>query len=127
METEQLTISNPCVVARLRPDKHPRLKSYPKDNAVDLIAEIIFKAYFYKGYKFDQDNVKALSETLYDEMMMDSHHVGMPQISIFEIGYAVKKAVMDNEDFFFPDFCDRDHFLFPVPYHRRSCRCQSHQ
>lgn len=97
----QLTINNPCVEARLRPDKHPRLKSYSKDNAVNLITEIIIKAYFYKGFKFDQYNVIALSETLYDEMMMDSHHMGMPQISMFEIGYAIKKAVMDNEDFFF--------------------------
>lgn len=97
----QLTISNPCVEARLRPDKHPRLKNYPRDMAVNMIAEIIFKAYFYKGFKFDQDNVRAISETLYEEMMMDSHKLGMPQISMFEIGYAIKKAVMDNEDFFF--------------------------
>lgn len=97
----QLTINKPLVLARLRPDKYPRLALIPKDDAVFALIDIISRAYLYKGYRSDDDNIKFMAETLYDEMMMDTHHLGMPKISMFEIGYAIKKAVMDNEDFFF--------------------------
>lgn len=97
----QLTINKPLVLARMRPDKFPRLRSMSKDAASVCLMEIISRAYLYKGYKFDDDNVRFLAETLYDEMMLDTHHLAMPNISMFEIGWAIKKAVMDNEDFFF--------------------------
>lgn len=97
----QLTTNRPLVLARLRPDKFPRLVLIPKDEAVFALIDIISRAYLYKGYRSDDDNIKFMAVTLYDEMMMDNHHVGMPNISMFEVGYAIKKAVMDNEDFFF--------------------------
>lgn len=98
---EQPIISSPLVIARLRPDKFPRISTLPKDDVIMILMEIISNAYLYKGYKLDEDNVKFISSALYDEMMQDNHHLGMPNISTFEIGYAIKKAVMDKEDFFF--------------------------
>lgn len=97
----QLTINEPLVLARLRPDKFPRLMTLQKNDAVLILIDIISRAYLYKGYRPDDDNVKFMAETLYEEMMMDNHHMGMPNISMFEVGYAIKKAVMDNDDFFF--------------------------
>lgn len=98
---DQLTINNPLVLARLKPDKFPRIGTMKREDVIIQMMEIISKAYLYKGFKFDNDNVKFLASTLYDEMMLDNHHLGMPKISLFEIGYAIKKAVMDDKEFFF--------------------------
>lgn len=79
----------------------PRLHQFTKEDATKVIMGILSKAHMYKGYRVDADNIRFVSEALYDEMMLDNHKMGMPNITMYEIGYAIKKSIMDNPEFFF--------------------------
>lgn len=93
--------NNPLVAVRLDKAKFPRLSSYTKENAVPLLMNIIAKGYAYRGYRAEEDNVKFLASALYDEMMLDDHHLGMQTLTMYDIAYVVKKAVMGEDEFFF--------------------------
>lgn len=89
------------VQVRLYPQKFPRLKLIPENTAIAQISQILLKAYSYKGYNSNTNQVTFIAENLYNEMMVDRHNLGMPYITMYEIEYALHKAVMDKDEFFF--------------------------
>lgn len=100
MSSNAPEISNPLVIARMRENEFPRISKIPKENASLLLMDILSKAYLYKGYRLDEQNIKFLASALYDEIIQEQQ-LGMKWLSMFEIGYAIKKAVMNDDDFFF--------------------------
>lgn len=94
-------ISDPLVIARLSMDKFPRISRMANGQAIQQLIDIISKAYLYKGYRLDEQNIKFLASALYDEVILDQQKLGMKWLTMYEIGYAIKKAVMNDEEFFF--------------------------
>lgn len=94
-------IDNPLVIARLRPDKFPRVGKMKRDEVTTALADILFKASLYKGYRYDEENARFVADALFTEILQDMHQVGLKNISLFEIQSCIKKAVLDDPNFFF--------------------------
>ena len=83
---------------RANPDLFPRLKTFPREQAVFEMSKIVTQAFLYKGQAADQTSIQFISSSLVDELMADDKfHAG--SISFGEIQSVVKKAVLGSDMF----------------------------
>lgn len=101
MTSSTAEIDNPLVVARLKADLFPRIGKIGRDAAVRELTDILFKAYIYKGYRYDEENARFIADALFTEILQDMHKLGMKNLSMYEISYCIKKAVLEDMNFFF--------------------------
>ena len=95
----------PLIEIRANKDKYPRLTTYwqfnPEVDAYDWtteakmkMAQIIMRAFMYKGMQAEENNVRYISVTLLQEIQEDSQELGMMHLTFEEIDRAVKKSVL---------------------------------
>lgn len=85
---------------RLNAQQYPRLKNIPQPQALSSIMSIIAMAFNYTGRGYDEDAITALASALYAELMADDFGVGTANISIEEIGRAVRRAVLGETEMY---------------------------
>lgn len=80
---------------RLDANTYPRLNSYDRQEAIQLIAKIVYKALMYRGQSIDAANVNFISTNLYDELMSE-RELGARYITIEEMKRVVNKSVLHD-------------------------------
>lgn len=80
---------------RLDPQRFPRLKALSGQSAVARLSAVILMAYTYTGRPAPEDRCRAVAVALYNELMADKKRLGTQNITIEEIGHAVKGAILD--------------------------------
>lgn len=83
---------------RADPERFPRIKTLPREQAVLGISKIVLQAYLLKGQTADPTTIQFISSTLVGEMM-DEKKYGAAALSLAEIQVAVKRAVLETEMF----------------------------
>lgn len=95
METTDIIVKSPTLVqVRLNQERYPRLKNIPMPDAIKGLASIVTTAYMYSGRMANEKDIYFIATALHKEMMLDEDNLGMPNISLEEIGRAIKKAVL---------------------------------
>jgi hypothetical protein len=93
--TAALEAPAPLDFVAIRADRkrYPRLYQIPRPVAVAQLTPLIIQAFMDRGQKADTDAVKYTACRLYDEIIADRSRRFLRQITIPEIGYAVRRAV----------------------------------
>lgn len=95
---QDLAIINnrPVTLVEIRRDRtrYPRIKEMQPQTAVAQLSDIIFNALLYTGRSKTDIDVTYTATGLYNELIVDEMGIGMGNITIEEIGRAVKKAVL---------------------------------
>lgn len=74
--------------------KYPRLYTYRREEAVNLMNGVILMAYQYRGQQADTSTIVMMSSSLIDILLEDEFAIGTRYISFEEIKRIVKKAVL---------------------------------
>lgn len=85
---------------RLNAEQYPRIKALPQPVAVQGLAAVVAMAYNYTGRAYDADAVTLVATALYGELMADDLAIGTANITIEEIGRAVKRAVLGEQEMY---------------------------
>lgn len=85
---------------RLDAQNFPRIKNIPKPTAISRIASVVAMAYNYTGREYTTDSVLAVASALYGELMADDFGVGTANITIEEVGRAVRRAVLGEVEMY---------------------------
>lgn len=83
--------------ARMDAKRFPRLKTYPREEAVGYMGKIVAKAFMYRGQAADEMNVHFISSSLVDELLADTPKAGLGNLSFLEINSVIKQAVLGTE------------------------------
>lgn len=75
--------------------RYPRLKALVGPTAISRLSAVILMAYTYTGRPAPEDRCRAVAVALYNELMADKKQIGTANITIEEIGHAVKSAILD--------------------------------
>lgn len=99
MSTELIPYDAPAGVSlvdiRMDPQRFPRLKSLSGQSAIARLEQVILMAYTYTGRPAPEDRCRAVALALYNELMQDKKRIGTANITIEEVGHAVKGAILD--------------------------------
>ena len=79
---------------RRDPVRHPRLCYFNQAEAADRLRPILLKAYLYRGQKPDDEVVAFTANELAGELLRDADGLGLHALSIDEVAYVVRKAVL---------------------------------
>ena len=85
---------------RLDSQKYPRIKNIPQPAAVSGLAAIVAMAYNYTGREYTPESIGLVSNALYSELMADDLGIGTANITIEEIGRAVRRAVLGEAEMY---------------------------
>lgn len=97
--SNSLTMATPTLLdMRADPVKFPRLNILDRTQAVGEMANIISRAYMYRGQATDPTNLQFIASNLVDELLRDQIY-GAGNISMAEIREVVKKAVLETDIF----------------------------
>lgn len=103
MGTSDITIrqagADSLVDIRLHPERYPRLKDIPQEQAVQAFKQIVLSAYMYRGQDIDKDKTDFTARTLYAELMEEEIY-GAKFVTMEEVKRAVKKAVLNDEELY---------------------------
>lgn len=77
---------------------YPRIKHLSVQQATARLQQVVMMAYTYTGRPVDGDRLEVVASALYAELMEDKRGLGTANITIEEIGHAVKSAILDGED-----------------------------
>lgn len=70
----------------------PRLQTYSQQEAISLMAKMVFMAAAYRGYNVDKEQIAFIASTLYFDLMADEESLGTRHITFDEIGRVFKRA-----------------------------------
>lgn len=79
--------------------KYPRLYTLPEDEAKRQMVEIVTMAFLYKGISIDMVQVQFIASNLIDELLDDTT-AGTKYLTMAEIKYVIKRAVLGGEEMF---------------------------
>lgn len=85
---------------RMDSEKFPRIKNLSRDVAVEELAKVIAMANAYTGREVTREATLLLATSLYFEIMTDDRGIGLPNITIEEIGRVVKRAVLGEAEMY---------------------------
>lgn len=103
---EQLTKIDNAITAptsadlqRIRQDRQtfPRLREVPEMDALVFLAKLVTKAMLYRGQKADETFVRFTASALRGELLADTARCGLDEITLQEIAYVVRRAVLSQE------------------------------
>lgn len=85
---------------RMDADRFPRIKSLPVQQAVARLQQIVAMAYVYTGRSAEEAKLQMVASALYNELLADKKGLGTANITIEEVGHAVKDSILqaDRED-----------------------------
>lgn len=106
----EMTPTNPAVVnynpgqaslmeMRMNPQRFPRLKSMPREQAVFEMTKIVSQAFLYRGQAADPTNIQFIASALVTELMEDRQY-GLSSLSLAEIQVVVKRAILCGSEMF---------------------------
>ena len=84
---------------RQHPEMFPRLKSFPREQAVFEMSKIVSQAFLYRGQAADPTNIQFISSALVTELM-DDKQFGLSSLSLAEIQVVVKRAILGGSEMF---------------------------
>lgn len=76
----------------------PRIKALPVQQATARLQQVVAMAYAYTGRPAETARIEMVAAALYNELMEDKRHLGTGNITIEEIGHAVKSAILDGTE-----------------------------
>ena len=82
------------VAVRLDSQKYPRIKNLPPQYAVAGLAQIVTGALAYTGRSLPEDDIQRMGAALLTELMQDYDGVGTANITLDELNYCVRRAVL---------------------------------
>lgn len=85
---------------RLDSQNFPRIKNITQPTAISRLASVVAMAYNYTGREYTTDSVLAVASALYGELMADDFGVGTANITIEEVGRAVRRAVLGESEMY---------------------------
>ena len=77
---------------------YPRIKHLAAQQATARLQQVVAMAYAYTGRPAEGNRIEVVAAALYNELMEDKRGLGTANITIEEIGHAVKTAILDGED-----------------------------
>lgn len=77
--------------------RFPRLATLDQETAQHRLQGIVAMAYTYTGRQYQPADLTLVAHGLYTELMLDEDGVGTKNISVEEIGYAIRRAVLTTE------------------------------
>lgn len=83
---------------RMDAQTFPRLKTLGLQVATARLQQVVAMAYAYTGRPAEQGRIEMVAAALYNELMEDKRHLGTANITIEEIGHAVKSAILDGPE-----------------------------
>ena len=83
---------------RLDSARFPRIKNIPQPTAISGLSAVVSMAFNYTGREYSTDAVLAISSALYGELMADDFGLGTANITIEEIGRAVRRAILGERE-----------------------------
>lgn len=103
---DKLTNINGAITAPLEADllrirkdaaTFPRLRDIPEEVALQELYRLITQAMLYRGQKADESFVRFTAAALLGEMRADFNRCGLPEITLPEIAFAVRRAVISED------------------------------
>lgn len=85
---------------RLDTQNYPRIKNIQPPTAISRLASVVAMAFNYTGREYSTDSVLAVASALYGELMADDFGVGTANITIEEVGRAVRRAVLGETEMY---------------------------
>lgn len=85
---------------RLDSQTYPRIKHIPQPVALSQLGTIVAMAYNYTGREYTTETIGMVAAALYSELMADDLGVGTANITIEEIGRAVRRAVLGEVEMY---------------------------
>lgn len=85
---------------RLDTQRYPRIKHIQQPTAISRLASVVAMAFNYTGREYTTDSVLALASALYGELIADDFGVGTANITIEEVGRAVRRAVLGEKEIY---------------------------
>lgn len=82
------------VEVRMDSTKYPRIKNLPLSTSVTGIAQIIGSALAYTGRSVAEEDVRFMAAALHAELLQDHDGVGTANITLDELNYCVRRAVL---------------------------------
>lgn len=94
-EVQRGSIFNPPAPLTMRKDRErfPHVRDLG-DAALPGIVAIVLRAMIYRGQKANEEDAALTATNLMDELQADRDHLGTDSISLAEVWYAVRKAVL---------------------------------
>lgn len=77
--------------------RFPRLATIDQETAQHRLQSIVAMAYTYTGRQYQPADLTLVAHGLYTELMLDEDGVGTKNISVEEIGYAIRRTVLSTE------------------------------
>ena len=77
--------------------RFPRLATIDQETAQHRLQGIVAMAYTYTGRQYQPADLTLVAHGLYTELMLDEDRVGTKNISVEEIGYAIRRAILSTE------------------------------
>ena len=75
----------------------PRLKNLSMQIATARLQQVVMMAYTYTGRPVDEGRLSMVAKALYNELMEDKRGIGTANITIEEIGHAVKSEILEAD------------------------------
>lgn len=85
---------------RLDAQKFPRIKNLPQTTAIHNLGAVVAMAFNYTGREYTSESVGMVASALYAELMADDFGVGTANITIEEVGRAVRRAVLGETEMY---------------------------
>lgn len=82
------------VAVRMDSVKYPRLKSIPPQASVAGLAKIVGAALAYTGRVLPEEDIQRMAVALHAELLQDYDGVGTANITLDELNYCVRRAVL---------------------------------
>ena len=83
---------------RMDAARFPRIKNLPGQQATARLQQVVAMAYAYTGRPAEAGRIEMVAAALYNELLEDKRGLGTGNITIEEIGHAVKSAILDGPD-----------------------------
>lgn len=86
---------NPANLIEIRrhPELYPRIGTLAQEDAVKAVMPFVYGAFLYRGQAAKKNEIRFIAFALVSELMADTKW-GMKQLSLNEIGYAIRNAVL---------------------------------
>lgn len=78
----------------------PRLRDIPEEVATQAIANTVAKALLYRGQRPALDFVRFTAAALRGELMADLGHCGTDDLTLPELAYAIRQAVIAGDEMY---------------------------
>lgn len=82
---------------RMDAQRFPRLKNLSAQSATARLQQVVAMAYTYTGRPAEGGRIEVVASALYNELLEDKRRLGTANITIEEVGHAVKSAILEGD------------------------------